>query len=136
VERSPSGWEIGVHSVTVRPEFAARFPGLLNAGQALTMQFLHADHVVCDGEDNKLPPKWIPLGSSRLCQVQGLLLPGRVLTYQGHPEFDSVINDRTVSMLGEEGVFPRERLEKYLALVRRDDDRALWGEVAVEFFLS
>jgi GMP synthase-like glutamine amidotransferase len=38
-----------------------------------------------------IPPTFENLGSSALCAIQGLYRPGKVLTIQGHPEFDTFI---------------------------------------------
>lgn len=43
---------------------------------------MHRDVVEYDGED------LVSLGSSPRCQTQGLFRPGRVLSFQGHPEFN------------------------------------------------
>ena len=132
VTRNPKGWEVGVHEVQLSPDFVSLFPSLKPTGK-LSYQLLHADHVTCE---RALPSTWLNIGSSASCKVQGLLEPGRVLTYQGHPEFDRFLNAKSTAALGELGYLPPEMLGDLLKLVDMDDDRVLAGEVAVEFFLS
>ncbi|KAH8895256.1 class I glutamine amidotransferase-like protein, partial [Thozetella sp. PMI_491] len=115
VEKSPKGWEIGVHDVRLNPKFKAAFPGLLKGQDVLSCQFLHADHVVVPSEG--LPESWVSMGSSNLCDVQGIYQPGRVLTYQGHPEFDTFINEQAVLSLGESGTLDTKQLKDSLELI-------------------
>lgn len=132
VQKNPKGWEVGVHEVAIHPDFAANF-ATLSQTKAVSMQFLHADSVIYN---EGLPPNWFQMGSSSLCSVQGLLQPGRVLTYQGHPEFDSFINKHSVLALANSDRIPESELGEYLALVEKKDDSGLAGELAIEFMLS
>lgn len=77
VEKSDGGWEVGVQEVYHDRAFVQNFPGLSQA--PVCYQFLHSDEVVARGS---LPPTWSSIGSSALCEIQGLHQPGRVLTYQ------------------------------------------------------
>ena len=47
-------------------------------------------------QDQLLPYPWINLGSTAKSPIQGLYLPNRVLTYQGHFEFDTWVNRETL----------------------------------------
>lgn len=132
VVKNPKGWEIGVHEVALTPEFSSHFPGSLQDGK-LSYQFLHQDIASIDGP---LPSGWVQLGTTALCDVQGMFLPGRVLTFQGHPEFDKVTNSLCTKMLEGYGMVPSSRVGEFLELVDREDSRTLAGEVAIEFFLS
>ncbi|KAH6962156.1 class I glutamine amidotransferase-like protein [Ilyonectria sp. MPI-CAGE-AT-0026] len=130
VEKNPAGWEIGVHQVDLSSEFSSQFPDVLNTSK-VSYQFLHGDHVVT--KEATLPRNWIEMGSSSLCAVQGLLDPGRVLTIQGHPEFDRFINGLSTSSLGDSGAISKERLDGFLKLVDQEDNADLVGEVTMEF---
>lgn len=132
VQKNPNGWEVGVHQVDVAPGFAERFPGLLDK-RKLRLQFLHGDHVT----HGTIPPRgWIQMGSSELCENHGWLKPGQVLTYQGHPEFDSFINKWSVVALEKSTGASKETVNAWLEQVNKEDDRMLAGELAIEFFLS
>lgn len=131
VELSPKGWEIGVQETFLNPEFAAHFPAI-SAERNLFCQYLHADHVVLP--QHELPGQWISLGSSRLCDVQGMYEPGRVLTYQGHPEFDSFLNEEAVKNLGNNNVLKADQVEEAIRSIRQADSAILYGEILLAFF--
>ncbi|KAK8068957.1 hypothetical protein PG994_005573 [Apiospora phragmitis] len=129
VKRSNGGWEVGVQEVYHDDSFAQNFPSLSES--PMCYQFLHSDEVVA--EDN-LPPTWSSIGSSSLCQIQGLYQPGRVLTYQqGHPEFDRIIMNDFVRRLVKAGAIDAAVSGTYLAFVERDDTRILAAEVFLGF---
>ncbi|UPL02921.1 hypothetical protein LCI18_013855 [Fusarium solani-melongenae] len=132
VGKNPQGWEIGVHKIHLTPEFIAHFPEQLK-DMEMSFQFLHQDVVSRDGP---LPEGWIDMGRSELCQSQGVLNPGRVLTYQGHPEFDQFINKGSTLSLVESGEVDENKKHSVLSLIDREDTRILAGEVVIEFFLS
>ncbi|OAA66548.1 glutamine amidotransferase class 1 [Niveomyces insectorum RCEF 264] len=80
VQRSPTGWEVSVTDVTLSPEGTAFF------GQdTLKIHQMHRDAVLA------YPPGAVPLAATTICPVQGMLLPGRAVTVQGHPEFTGPI---------------------------------------------
>ncbi|KAK8022929.1 hypothetical protein PG991_006810 [Apiospora marii] len=128
VERSDGGWEVGVQEVHHDHAFVQNFPGLSQA--PMCYQFLHSDEVVAG---DSLPPTWSSIGSSALCEIQGLYQPGRVLTYQGHPEFDRIIMNDFVRRLVKAGAIDAAVSETYLAFVERDDTRILAAEVLLKF---
>lgn len=99
----------------------------------LRLQFLHGDHVT----HGAIPPVgWIQMGSSEICRVHGWLKPGQVLTYQGHPEFDSFINKWSVAALESSTGASKDTMKEWQELVNKEDDRILAGELAIDFFLS
>jgi GMP synthase-like glutamine amidotransferase len=53
----------------------------------------HQQHCL---QDQLLPYPWINVGSTAKSPIQGLYLPNRVLTYQGHFEFDTWVNRETL----------------------------------------
>ncbi|KAK8121156.1 hypothetical protein PG999_005276 [Apiospora kogelbergensis] len=135
VKRSDGGWEVGVHDVYHDQVFVQKFPNLSEA--PICYQFLHSDEVVV--KDN-LPPTWSSIGSSTLCQIQGLYQSGRVLTYQlvwqGHPEFDRIIMNDFVRRLVKAGAIDADASETYLDFVERDDTRILAAEVLLGFLTA
>lgn len=66
------------------------------------LQFIHEDQVVLHPPHTLLPPSWILLGSTSNCAVQGVYQPGRVLTLQGHFEFDKFKDRETCRIFGAE----------------------------------
>ncbi|KAI0167384.1 class I glutamine amidotransferase-like protein [Pestalotiopsis sp. NC0098] len=133
VEKSPEGWEIGVHQVTLNHKFKAHFP-VLQGVSDISCQFLHADHAVLD-EARMAADGWVRVGASPLCGVQGVYKPGKVLTFQGHPEFDGFLNEQGVRNLEKSGVLNGDEVKTALDWIHRDDDAILHGEVVIDFMV-
>lgn len=174
VEPCPHGYEIGIHPFPLNVAFVERFAHVLpelrrksRVEDPFRIQLVHGDRVVPANttatttnassptttptppahhqEINlKLPPPWINIGSTPLSPIQGLYRPNRVLTYQGHFEFDRfVTRETTVEFArrgGWDGGFVGEAL-RCIGEVGRDegegegeDDSGLAAEVVVAFF--
>jgi GMP synthase-like glutamine amidotransferase len=146
VEACPGGYEIGVHAIALKEEFVERFgfgfPSLSSRTSAsvverkkeMRLQFIHGDWVVCEAG---LPDDWVNLGSTPRCPIQGLYLPGRVLTFQGHFEFDVFVNWETGVVLGWWGGGDGEIVERYLRAIEAGDgkdDAEVAAEMVVWFF--
>lgn len=136
--KDPAGWEIGIHATTLTPEFLA-FSGSVTSNPDNTsqvrLQFVHADHVVLSPGLME-QEGFVSVGRSKHCALQGVWKRGRVLTYQGHAEFDQFVNGETVKVFGK-GVWTEEFIEEMLNLVRRSDDDAVWAAgVMLKFFLG
>jgi hypothetical protein len=98
------------------------------------MQFVHADHVVID-PSVLAKEGFESIGRSEHCALQGIWKRGRVLTYQGHAEFDRFVNSETIKVFGKP-IWTESVLEQALSSVEEDDD-ALWAaEVMLRFFLE
>lgn len=57
------------------------------------------------------PSDAIPLGSNEFCEVQGMYLPGKYLTVQGHPEFTHEIISEILFNRHTVGIFTDEVYE-------------------------
>lgn len=64
------------------------------------LEFVHADEVVFPSPDFSLPEPWTLLGSTEHCRVPGIYQSGRVLTLQGHFEFDTFKSQETMRIFG------------------------------------
>lgn len=64
------------------------------------LEFVHADEVVLPSSDFSLPDPWTLLGSTDHCKVPGIYQPARVLTLQGHFEFDTFKSQETMRIFG------------------------------------
>lgn len=106
---------------------------MLRDTDSMSCQFMHSDHVVIPAA---LPSDYVMVGESELCQRQGLLLPGRVLTFQGHPEFQKDITVPTIQNLEKTKVFNQQEANNHLQSAKKDDDAILHGEVLIHFFAS
>ncbi|KAL8303021.1 hypothetical protein RB597_005333 [Gaeumannomyces tritici] len=162
VEKDPKGWEIGVHTIHLTPEFRAALgreshPALSQRPptpeeddnnhnvvgdkngalkqDTLRLQFVHADHVrLPEPPQQRLPPGWVLVGSTKHCAVQGVYLPARVLTYQGHFEFDRFINGETLRVFGAS--WDPRILQSALEQIDSDDDAAAAADMVARFLLE
>lgn len=110
VERNPAGWELGVHEVELTESFRKDMGPLVTkivdqeGLKSLKIQLVHGDQVKLpmstDGNP-VLPLSWSLVGSTQKCAVQGVYQPGRVLTFQGHFEFDGWTNAETIKAFSE-----------------------------------
>lgn len=116
VDRSTDGWEVAVNAIdlteagkelfgrdslvqiTSYPLFTSSFRMILTAG----LQSLHQMHrdIVYD-----LPSGCANLGRSPRCQIQGLYMPTKLLTVQGHPEFDAFAMGQIAATRYEQRIF-------------------------------
>lgn len=126
VELDPSGWEIGIQSVSLTHPFQAAFR---LPESKLRMQFLHADHVLLP---KALPPKWMVVGETAQCAVQGVYEEGRVLTLQGHFEFDVWVNRETVEYLFND-TWEKGFMKGVLGSIEGEDDARRVAGVIVRF---
>jgi GMP synthase-like glutamine amidotransferase len=84
-----------------------------------------------------VPPGITNLGSSIKCSVQILYQPGRLLSFQGHPEFDELINEEIIRADNENGhAFDDETFRDALERVSRPHDGPLMASRVMEFFLG
>jgi GMP synthase-like glutamine amidotransferase len=137
VEQDPNGWEIGVKEITLHPRFQEAFGQRTDStdlGDSMRLQFVHHDHVVISSPE-LLPESWMSLGSTQHCAVQGVYEPGRVLTLQGHFEFDRFVNSECIKYFFEP-TWEAERLEEALAAIEADDDSKVAARMIIGFFLE
>jgi GMP synthase-like glutamine amidotransferase len=135
VEKDPSGWEIGVKEITLNKRFREVFEKSVGSGRGvpgkLRLQFVHGDHVYVPQSD-ALPESWITLGRTEHCAVQGVYEPERILTFQGHFEFDRFVNGETVKFF-----FPTwapNVMARALEDVDQDDDAVTAAIIVLDFF--
>ena len=135
VSCNPAGWEIGIHAITLASAFLSRFGAVtsnVGAPTQLRQQLVHADHVVLhDG----MPEGFVSVGRSAHCALQGVYQQGRVLTSQGHVEFDEFVNAETVLVFGKT-VWSKEFMEVALKGTKGVDDAVWAAQVVVRFFLE
>lgn len=148
VEKDPNGFENGVHEITLTEDFrktifvSSKRSSLLSEDdvveplpETMRLQFVHGDHVKLPTPE-ALPSSWSLIGSTPRCAVQGVYEPGRVLTLQGHFEFDRFVNGETLKYFAKGLNWTPEALERYLDLVDADDDSEWVGKMVVRFFLE
>lgn len=77
-----------------------------------------------------------PLGFSPLCEVQGMLVPGRVITVQGHPEFNEKIMTELLEVRHEQKIFDDATFEDGIRRVSKSHDGVLVAGVFLKFLLE
>lgn len=149
VEHSSTGYEMGIQPITLKEEFKKFFPPLARA-DPFRIQLIHGDIVVPKLESGQLqnpgevplPSPWMNIGSSSACDIQGLYVPGRILTFQGHFEFDAWLNAELCREFGRRGGWESSLVEEYVRDIEKsvvvgqedDDDSKVAAEAVVLFF--
>ena len=160
VEQCPYGYEVGIVPITLNSAFNEAFPSIANnlKNREFRFQLVHGDRVVpvpsptstanCmepKAEQITLPSPWLNIGYTSKCPVQGLYHPGRVLTFQGHFEFDSFVNRETCIEFGRRFGWKEDDIARFMekidvAVAKErgdgddDDDAKVAAEGVVLFF--
>jgi GMP synthase-like glutamine amidotransferase len=137
VEQDPCGWEVGVKEISLHQKFRGTFNknarNERGMPEKIRLQFVHHDHVFIP-QSSVLPPTWMTVGSTQHCAVQGVYEPGRILTLQGHFEFDRFVNGETIKFF-----FPTwepQLMAETLEAVDAEDDSVAAAEMVVDFFME
>ncbi|KKZ64757.1 hypothetical protein EMCG_09335 [[Emmonsia] crescens] len=94
------------------------------------LQQMHRDIV------HYCPPNVTLLGSSPVCQVQGMYAPGRFISVQGHPEFTKDIVAEILDARRGAGVFPSGIYEGGMSTVGNEHDGIVVGKAFLEFLIK
>ena len=149
VEKDLSGHQNGVQEVKLSDAFRKAMASSSKQSAALVnrnldetpfpenfrIQFVHGDHVRIPCAE-ALPSCWTQVGTTDSCSVQGVYQPNRVLTLQGHFEFDRFANSEILKHFSTALLWTPEALQEYLKLVDADDDAEWIAEMVVRFFLE
>ncbi|KND88316.1 putative glutamine amidotransferase-like protein [Tolypocladium ophioglossoides CBS 100239] len=125
VDKSPGGWEISVDKINVSKEGR----DLLGVS-SLALHQMHRDAVL------DIPQGLVNLGSSPSCAIQGLYQPGRVLSFQAHPEFDGSIMTEILKSRHEQKIFDDQMLSDGTARAHSHHDGAFISARIWEFLLA
>ncbi|KAL8731630.1 MAG: hypothetical protein Q9166_003318 [cf. Caloplaca sp. 2 TL-2023] len=120
------GWEVSVTDVDLTIEGKTIFEGK----EVLSIYQMHKDIIF------EYPPGVQPLGSTNRCKVQGMFVPGRVITVQGHPEFTEEILVEILEVRHEQGVFGDEVYQEAMGRVGKKHDGLMVGKRFIEFWLD
>ncbi|KAK9463072.1 class I glutamine amidotransferase-like protein [Lipomyces oligophaga] len=135
VEENPAGWEVAVTELTLDEAGVGSklFPESSLEGKLL-MQEMHRDHVA------KAPAGVCVFACTDKSPIQGMYVPDKLLTLQGHPEFDSDVAEslvdlrvRTGAITGSEALdaLRRSRLPNHGEVVGKAVVRFLSGAIDV-----
>lgn len=76
------------------------------------------------------------LGSSPVCKVQGMYQPKRLLTVQGHPEFNQEIMEEILDTRHATGIFNDEAYEEHMKKVALKHDGVVVAQAFLRFLLE
>jgi GMP synthase (glutamine-hydrolysing) len=91
---------------------------------------MHRDEV------SSYPKGAVPLAENDVCPVQGMLIPGKVITVQGHPEFTEGIVRELLETRHYAGIFPDEVYKSGIARVADDHDGVAIAQAFLRFLRS
>ncbi|CAG8071978.1 unnamed protein product [Penicillium salamii] len=118
-------WEISVGNVDLTESGKALF-----GKDTLSIQQMHRDIVFT------LPEGCVNLGTSPLCQLQGLYSPHKLLSVQGHPEYHEGIMNCILETRHDSGVFNDELYKDAKSRAGNLHDSLLIGRVISKFVLD
>lgn len=81
------------------------------------------------------PKEVTPLASSSRCAVQGMYIPHRLITVQGHPEFTDEIVSEILAMRAKLGIFTEDEYKEAMQRVRKTHDGVAVGIAFLNFLL-
>lgn len=76
------------------------------------------------------------LGHSDRCEVQGMYTKGRLITVQGHPEFNGDIVSELLENRHEKGIFDDTMYKDGMSRVRKHHDGVAVGAAFIRFMLE
>lgn len=82
------------------------------------------------------PARVEELGSSPTCQVQGMYSKGRLITVQGHPEFNQQIVTEILESRHAQGIFDEAHFRDGMARVAMEHDGVAVGKAFLKFLLE
>jgi GMP synthase-like glutamine amidotransferase len=76
------------------------------------------------------------LGSSPVCKVQGMYSAGRLITTQGHPEFNKEIMTEIIDTRHATGIFDDKAFEEHMGKVSLPHDGLKVSQAFLKFLLD
>ncbi|KAH7043224.1 class I glutamine amidotransferase-like protein [Macrophomina phaseolina] len=125
VARSDAGWETSVLPFTLTEKGKELFKK-----DTINIHQMHRDIVY------EYPAGVEPLGHSPRCEVQGMYQRGRLITVQGHPEFNEKIMAVIVKARHEQGIFDDELYKDSLERAPLPHDGVAISQAFIRFLLE
>ena len=120
-EKSDRGWGVGRHDTRLLLDLNADAP----AGTQFSLLSSHQDQV------SKLPGSARVLAQSEFCPIAGMLIDQHILTFQGHPEFDSAYARALLQIRRE--LVGEAKYEVAISSMAQVPDQALVAEWILRF---
>ncbi|KAH0842760.1 putative glutamine amidotransferase-like protein [Fonsecaea pedrosoi] len=125
VGRNPQGWEAAVNDVQLSEKGKEVF-----GVDKIRLHQMHRDCVFYYPEGVEA------LGSSPVCKVQGMYSPKRLLTVQGHPEFNQEIMTEIISTRHATGIFDDKAYQEHMNKVNLPHDGLVVSQAFLKFLLE
>lgn len=103
--KNPKGWEVASTEVTLT-EAGKQLFGDIHGSDKMFISQMHRDIVLDIPEGTQL------VAYNDVCEIQGLYIPHRLITFQGHPEYDGQTVRDIVDVRESLGVFSKEYAEE------------------------
>ncbi|GAB1319289.1 Class I glutamine amidotransferase, putative [Madurella fahalii] len=123
VARSNAGWEVSVTETRLTEKGKELFGGR----ETLQIQQMHRDQVF------SVPAGAELLASTDKCMNHGFVIPGRVITVQGHPEFTEDIMREILELRHETGLLTDEVFQSGMERNGDHHDGVLMAQVFLKF---
>lgn len=85
---------------------------------------------------HEVPEGCVNLGSTPICEIQGLYMPGRILTVQGHPEYDEFVMTNLLEARHKTGIFNDEIFQGGMSRAGLSHDGLVFAEAVWRFILA
>ncbi|EOD46747.1 hypothetical protein GTA08_BOTSDO09427 [Neofusicoccum parvum] len=125
VDRSDAGWETSVLPMNLTAKGKEIFKQ-----DSINIHQMHRDIVY------EYPPGVEPLGHSPRCEVQGMYAKGRLITVQGHPEFNEKIMVVILGARREQGIFDEELYKDSMGRAPLPHDGVVISQAFLRFLLE
>ncbi|KAK1836817.1 class I glutamine amidotransferase-like protein [Podospora conica] len=123
VRRADAGWEVSVTETHLTLAGQALFDGR----ETLKIQQMHRDQAL------GVPPGATLLASTPACPNHGFIVPGRVITVQGHPEFTEDMMGEILETRRGAGLFDDGLFRDGMARRGEEHDGVVMARVFLEF---
>lgn len=80
-----------------------------------------------------VPHGTLNVGKSAICGIQGLYIPERLFTFQGHPEFNEDIQRKMLAIRRLQGIINEDTYQDAIARVGNEEHGNVVLEVILEF---
>ncbi|KAJ5098307.1 Glutamine amidotransferase type 1 [Penicillium argentinense] len=125
VGRSDQGWEIAVCDMDLTDKGKELF-----GRDKIRIQQMHQDIV------STCPQGVTLLGHSPRCAIQGMYLPRRFISVQGHPEFTGWMETEIIQTRAKAGIFKEEMAQDGLSRTDNEHDGVSIGTTFLKFLLE
>jgi GMP synthase-like glutamine amidotransferase len=125
IGRNASGWEAAVSDIQLTEKGKEIF-----GVEQLQLHQMHRDVVYA------YPEGMEELGQSPVCKVQGMYSARRVITVQGHPEFNEEIMREIIETRHNTGIFGDEAYMGYIVKVGDKHDGLVVSKAFLKFLLE